>query len=190
MKNGRVLTTKRKVLGIKVGRVWLAAKAGFFLIRLAYDIIQCMKIMRPKAYGEDPRAYSFTDNPTNWEKIRNFKPYEFDSPDLKGSGVDMDSDFMNMLQNARDIAKEIDPTVIFYINSGYRTPRHNRKVGGSINSSHMRYCAADISAITSREKYAIVFSLLRAGFTRIGVSDDFVHVDNDTAKPKRLMWTY
>jgi len=33
------------------------------------------------------------------------------------------------------------------INSGYRTPEHNRKVGGSPTSDHIKGCAADIVPI-------------------------------------------
>ena len=31
-----------------------------------------------------------------------------------------------------------------YVNSGYRCPRHNLKVGGAVNSQHMKGEAADI----------------------------------------------
>ena len=57
--------------------------------------------------------------------MRNFNLKEFDSPDLSGSGLNMDKDFLSMLDNARDIAK-----TPFKITSGYRTKEHNVKVGG------------------------------------------------------------
>ena len=52
--------------------------------------------------------------------MRNFNLKEFDSPDLSGSGLNMDKDFLSMLDNARDIAK-----TPFKITSGYRTKEHN-----------------------------------------------------------------
>ena len=60
--------------------------------------------------------------------MRNFNLKEFDSPDLSGSGLNMDKDFLSMLDNARDIAK-----TPFKITSGYRTKEHNKlkvKTGG------------------------------------------------------------
>jgi uncharacterized protein YcbK (DUF882 family) len=58
---------------------------------------------------------------------------EFDSPDEKGSYINMDVDFLNKLAEARKIA-----SIAFKITSGYRTPKHNEKVGGVPSSSHVR----------------------------------------------------
>ena len=52
-----------------------------------------------------------------------FKTAEFDSPDLAGSGENMNEDFLRMLDNARDLAG-----IPFKINSGYRTEAKNNAI--------------------------------------------------------------
>jgi len=110
---------------------------------------------------------------------------EFDSPDLPGSGEYMEDEFLRMLDAARDVAQ-----IPFIINSGFRTEFHNRAVGGSENSSHLRGWAADIRAMNSSTRWIIIAACLQAGFTRIGVADTFVHVDCDPAKAENVMWLY
>ena len=92
--------------------------------------------------------------------------------------------FLNKLTEARKIA-----AIGFKITSGYRSPEHNQKVGG-VGSSHTRGCAVDIYAPTSRQKYIIINSLLQAGFNRIGIAKNFIHVDNDATKTEDVIWTY
>jgi hypothetical protein len=84
---------------------------------------------------------------------------EFDSPDHKGSGVNMDSNFLELLNNARQIAG-----IPFKISSGYRTIEHNQKVGGVSNSSHLSGLAADISISSGNERYLVLNALIKAGF--------------------------
>ena len=114
-----------------------------------------------------------------------FEYSEFDSPDQKGSYKHMDVEFLNKLAQARKIA-----AVGFKITSGYRSPEHNSKVGGVSNSSHTLGHACDIYAPTSRQKYIIINALLQAGFDRIGVAKNFIHVDDDPSKNEEVIWTY
>ena len=120
-----------------------------------------------------------------------FEISEFDSPDEVGSGKIMDADFLAMLDDARGIAG-----IPFTITSGVRTPSWNARVGGvqpslkSKGSSHLFGYAADIAAPSSRQKYVIVKSLIQAGFTRIGIGNTFIHVDNDPDKDPDVIWTY
>lgn len=97
----------------------------------------------------------------------------------------IDSDFVKLLNNARHIAG-----IPFKITSGYRCEKHNKSVGGSPNSSHLTGNAADISAISSQAKFMIIRSLLDVGFKRIGVSSNFIHVDNSDTLVQNVMWTY
>ena len=117
--------------------------------------------------------------------MRYFTLDEFDSPDLPGSGAFMDADFLEMLDEARHIAG-----VPFSINSGWRTESRNRAVNGSPASSLLRGFAADIRATSSNRRYTIIAALIQVGFTRIGVADSFVHVDNDPDKAQNVMWLY
>ena len=101
--------------------------------------------------------------------MKYFEFSEFDSPDEVGSGRRfMDSDFLSMLDNARDIAG-----IPFKITSGYRTPSHNAYVGGvqpglkSKGSSHLFGYAADIACNSGQQREIIVAALIKAGI-RIG----------------------
>jgi zinc D-Ala-D-Ala carboxypeptidase len=114
-----------------------------------------------------------------------FEYGEFDSPDQPGSYKYMSVPFLNKLTKALEIA-----AIGFKISSGYRTPEHNEKVGGVKESSHTNGCAVDIYAPTSRQKYIIINALLQAGFNRIGVAKNFIHVDNDASKNEDVIWTY
>jgi uncharacterized protein YcbK (DUF882 family) len=110
---------------------------------------------------------------------------EFDSPDLPNSGINMDANFLSMLDDARHMAD-----IPFKINSGYRTQEHNSKVGGKDKSSHIVGKAADISCSTSRERWIIITALQDAGFNRIGIANNFIHVDSDENKSPNVIWTY
>ncbi len=122
--------------------------------------------------------------------LKNFKLEEFDSPDFKGSGKNMDADFIQLLDRARTEAG-----IPFKINSGYRTESHNRKVGGkpkttaSKGSSHMYGLAADIGCTDSNTRSKILAALVTVGFRRIGIANTFLHVDMDNDKPNAI-WLY
>ena len=117
--------------------------------------------------------------------MKYFTDAEFDSPDSPDSGSNMDDSFLRMLDSAREVAG-----TPFKINSGFRTPKHNEKVGGSENSSHLRGFAADIHVASHSNRYAILEALLNVGFNRIGIADTFIHVDADPIKTKNVIWTY
>lgn len=119
------------------------------------------------------------------DRVNYFKTEEFDSPDEKGSGKKMNQDFLNKLNQARHIAK-----IPFRINSGYRTPSHNLKVGGRAGSSHIKGLAADIGYNGSRERYLILNALIQVGINRIGIAKSFIHCDVDNSKDKNVVWLY
>ena len=97
----------------------------------------------------------------------------------------MDDNFLNKLDEARERAG-----IPFVINSAYRTPEHNAKIGGKPNSSHIKGLAVDISVTNSRQRFIVLNALLEVGFTRIGIADTFIHVDLDSGKSKEVIWTY
>ena len=71
-----------------------------------------------------------------------------------------------------------------YINSGFRTPTHNKAVGGSLLSYHQYGMAADIRAKTKtpEELYEILDEML-GGWGGLELQDTFVHV-----KCRRKQW--
>ena len=108
-------------------------------------------------------------------KLNYFKLSEFDSPDVKGSGSNMSLEFLEML--------------------GFRTQEHHddlarRNYKTSKTSSHLKGLAADISVTSSKNRYTVFNSLLLAGFTRIGIANNFIHVDLDEDKTQEVVWTY
>ena len=114
---------------------------------------------------------------------RNFVEAEFACPCC--GEVAMDMDFIYRLQRARSIAG-----IPFHINSGYRCPAHNAAVGGKSDSAHLVGHAAAVRAVTSMERYKVIAALLKAGFTRLGIGHNFVHVDDDPRKPGYVIWVY
>ena len=113
-----------------------------------------------------------------------FDYWEFDSPDMAGSGECMDSGFLEILDKIREESK-----MKMRVNSGYRTKMHNAKVGGSPNSSHMKGIAADISCKDSQERKKLIFAALDNGIKRIGISKTFLHFDSDDSKVSAI-WVY
>lgn len=97
----------------------------------------------------------------------------------------MDDAFMVKLNLARHTSN-----IPYIINSGKRCLKHNKSVGGSPDSSHLRGLAADIKADDFRTRFKIMLGLLHTGFSRIGISKKFLHVDSDPAKDPNVIWLY
>lgn len=97
----------------------------------------------------------------------------------------MDVDFLALLDEARDLAN-----IPFVITSAYRSKEKNAKIGGVANSSHIKGLAVDIRVNSSRERFNILKALIYVGFNRIGIADNFIHVDDDKEKSDNVIWTY
>ena len=110
----------------------------------------------------------------------NFSKSEFDSKD----GAEMPSDVLenikkvaNELQVLRDVLKQP-----IKINSAYRSPSHNRKVGGEKNSQHIKGNAVDIvvKGLSTEQLAYKIDELISKGMMLqggIGIYDTFVHYD-------------
>ena len=118
-------------------------------------------------------------------KFKYFTYGEFDSQDLKGSGKNVSDELINMLDIVR---KKYGKSVV--INSGYRTPEHNKSVGGTPESSHIKGLAADIACNNSTDRFKLEGVLREVGFKRIGMGSTFIHVDIDKDKSPNVLWTY
>ena len=118
---------------------------------------------------------------------KNFSLKEFD---CKGNckeckdGCDMPSDvYMNIIKLVKQLQFLRDYTGrAITINSGYRSPEHNAKVGGSQTSQHLLGKAADITieGLKPTEVYKIIEDLIDMGEMLqggLGLYDTFVHYD-------------
>lgn len=127
----------------------------------------------------------------SWEDIEFFDPKRDKMLSCPCCGLlNMDMKFMSMLDEARREAG-----VPFNITSGCRCISHNKEVGGSEDSSHIasleqQCCAVDIACNKSWHRFHIISSLIAVGFTRIGIASTFIHVDSDSIKSQKLVWTY
>lgn len=110
---------------------------------------------------------------------------EFDDPTQPGSGHEMQPIFLEQLDLAREISG-----VPYVINSGFRTPEHNAEVGGVPGSSHLTGWAADIRTDSSNRRFLVLNGLIAAGFNRLGVGQNFIHVDCDPSKAGNAAWLY
>jgi uncharacterized protein YcbK (DUF882 family) len=111
---------------------------------------------------------------------KNFSRSEFDSKD--GSTMPQDvlvniQKLANQLQTLRDaIGKPIT------INSGYRSPSHNKRIGGVLNSQHVLGKASDIAVngMSPKEVAKEIEKLISSGDMLqggIGIYPTFVHYD-------------
>jgi zinc D-Ala-D-Ala carboxypeptidase len=96
----------------------------------------------------------------------------------------MNKDFLFVLDEAREFAG-----IPFVINSAYRSPEHPLSIKNP-SSSHIKGLAVDIKATDSITRFKIVKALIEVGFTRIGITDTFIHVDLDLDKTQNVIWTY
>lgn len=101
-----------------------------------------------------------------------FKPSEFDSPDQPGSGALMNANFLSALEHARGFCD-----FPWRVTAGYRTPAHNKAIGGATNSFHLKGQAADIACKDAGKRRAIVAAAIQAGIPGIEVCDAHVHLD-------------
>lgn len=117
-----------------------------------------------------------------------FKSSEFDSPDLPGSGENMQQVLLDMLNVAREKSG-----IPYKINSGFRTKERNARDGGKPDSPHLTGWAVDIDVPNSggaRQRFKIIKGLIEAGFNRLGIANGFIHADCDPTKDKDCTWTY
>jgi len=98
--------------------------------------------------------------------------------------LQIDLQFAEKLNIARSYSNA--PYVII---SGCRCSEHNAKEGGSETSSHLKCVAADIACSSDSLRIKIITGLVKAGFTRFGISKHFIHVDSDKSKPD-CVWIY
>ena len=92
-----------------------------------------------------------------------------------------------LIPNVKELAKnlqvlrdEIGETLT--INSGYRSPAWNKKIGGVKNSMHLKAMASDLvcKSLTPKQLKAVIEKLIKEGKMKnggIGLYPSFVHYD-------------
>lgn len=121
----------------------------------------------------------------DWKKkagtkgAKNFKISEFASKD--GGGLPkggMDSTLITKLEQLRyNLGGKA-----LVINSGYRTPSHNKAVGGASKSQHLYGKAADI--VVRGVKPSAVYKAADKLFNGVGKYNTFTHVDTRSYKSR------
>ena len=116
---------------------------------------------------------------TNMQLTKNFNLSEFTK-----NGNDLP---IELLGNMKEVAKNLQVLrdVLekpISINSGYRRPEYNAKIGGAKNSFHMKGMAADIhvSGMTPLQVHTIIDILINDGKMKqggLGLYGTFVHYD-------------
>lgn len=101
--------------------------------------------------------------------------------------IGLQSELVKLLDKARGHAG-----IPFAITSGFRTVKQNSKIkGASKNSEHLYGLAADIRVRNGTERKKVIEAGLKAGFRRIGVAKDFVHLGIGTkGYAQDVIWTY
>lgn len=115
----------------------------------------------------------------NSKLTQNFRVKEFVCSD--GSDpIFISPELVSVLQNIRaHFGKPVT------ITSAYRTPAHNKKVGGVTDSMHLYGAAADITVKDiSPEQVAQYAEKLLTGKGGIGVYKTFVHIDVRSTKAR------
>lgn len=105
------------------------------------------------------------------DKLKYFSPSEFV---MDGQPVfhKMNPAFLQLLDKCRELAG-----VPFVITSSYRSPSHNRRVGGSVGSMHLYGCAVDIECPDGATRWKISFAAMSLGLS-VGVMRSALHLDN------------
>jgi len=110
----------------------------------------------------------------------NFELSEFQSKDGAEFPKEVIDNLKELAENLEVLRLHLSQSI--YISSGYRSPDHNAKIGGSKNSSHVNGKAADIkvSGFTPLEVFTAIEDLIKLGKMKQGglkAYKNFVHYD-------------
>lgn len=120
----------------------------------------------------------------------NFSKSEFDCRD----GSEMPSD---VLDNVKELAKnlqvirdEIGKSI--HVNSGYRSPSYNKKIGGATRSQHLLGNAADlrVNGMKPSELHKVILRLIKGKKISeggVGLYRTFVHYD---IRGRKARWNF
>lgn len=118
---------------------------------------------------------------------KNFSKNEFDSKDGSIMPESVLKNIKCLAINLQVLRDSIDKPIS--INSGYRSPSHNKRVGGSTNSQHLKGNAGDlrVPGMKPIQLYKHIEKLIDEGVMLqggLGVYDTFVHYDTRGVKAR------
>lgn len=129
------------------------------------------------------KAYDhFSEWPKDEWPWKNFSPWEMASK--REGAIKLDTDAMHKLQKLRlRLQKPL------LITSAYRSPAHNRAVGGAKNSYHMQGVAFDVR-MENHDPHHFRKIAQDVGFTGFGyyIKNGFMHIDTGPAREWGKMW--
>lgn len=76
------------------------------------------------------------------------------------------------------------------VNSGYRCEKHNKEVGGKIDSEHPEGDGVDIKVENSNDRFELLFNAINIGIKRIGIAKTFIHLGFSKTKTQEVLWLY
>ncbi len=127
----------------------------------------------------------YSDVPPNYWPWKNFAPHEFAS---NGNGaVEMDIHTLNCLQSLREEWGE--PIIL---NSAYRDPVYNARIGGAPLSKHKEGRALDVGVRgwSPEKKYKFKELAFKHGFTGFGGYNTFIHIDTGRPRKWKQSWAW
>lgn len=112
--------------------------------------------------------------------IKNFTLEELSCKDGSPVPIELTANATLLLENLQVLRDHLGEPV--RINSGYRSPAYNKKIGGVKNSQHLQAKAADITVKSKspRQLKAIIERLIKSGKMKnggVGLYPGFVHYD-------------
>jgi len=117
----------------------------------------------------------------------NFTREEFDCKDGTKVPVELMPNIQKLAGQLQILRDNLGESI--HINSGYRTPAYNKRIGGVSNSQHVLGKAADITckSKTPKQLAAVIEKMIGNGSLKIGglgVYPGFVHVDIRAGKAR------
>ncbi|MBS9525921.1 DUF882 domain-containing protein [Litoribacter alkaliphilus] len=110
----------------------------------------------------------------------NFSLAEFASKDGSDFPPEVIDNLKELAVNLQVLRDEIKKPI--QINSGYRSPAHNKSIGGAKNSTHVKGLGADIrvNGVSPNKLFQTVERLVEAGKIKTGglkAYNSFLHID-------------
>ena len=110
----------------------------------------------------------------------NFSLEEFNCKDGSEMPNDVMINVIKLAKNLQVLRDAIGKTII--VNSGYRSPSYNKRIGGVKDSQHLKGNASDINikGMTPKEVAKVIEGLIASGKMQqggIGIYPNFTHYD-------------